>query len=108
MEELSGESSENTTHIKPNTGARRIFPMWQCPICGTRTWITNEAAPGHKEAQGGALHYNRAFRDASVALAPVVVSEDFVNLLLSQFLHILYNGGYLIGLISGTAQFKEG
>ena len=42
MEELSGESSENTTHIKPNTGARRIFPMWQCPICGTRTWITNK------------------------------------------------------------------
>ena len=42
MEELSGESSENTTHIKPNTGPRRIFPMWHCPICGTRTWITNK------------------------------------------------------------------
>jgi rRNA maturation endonuclease Nob1 len=42
MEELSGESSENTTQIKPNTGARRIFPRWQCPICGTRTWITNK------------------------------------------------------------------
>ena len=104
MEELSGESRENTTHIKPNTGARRIFPMWQCPICGTRTWITNKKRHlDTKKAQGGDLHYNRAFRDESVALAPVVVSEDFVNLLLSQILHILYNGGYLIGLVSGTA-----
>ncbi len=42
MEELSGESDENTTHIKPNTGPRRIFSMWRCPICGTRTWITNK------------------------------------------------------------------
>ena len=42
MEELSGEINENSKHIKPNTGARRIFPMWQCPICGTRTWITNK------------------------------------------------------------------
>ncbi len=42
MEKLSGEHIENTTHIKPNTGSRRIFPMWQCPICGTRTWIPNK------------------------------------------------------------------
>ncbi len=62
-----------------------------------------EAAPRHKEAQGRALHYDRAFQDALLALAPAVVAEDFVNLLLSQILHILYNGGYLIGLISGTA-----
>ncbi len=41
MEHVSGESRENTTCIKPNTGARIIFPMWQCHICGTRTWITN-------------------------------------------------------------------
>jgi hypothetical protein len=67
-----------------------------------------EAAPRHKEAQGCALHYDRAFRDASVALAPALVAEGFVNLLLSQVLHILYNGGYLIGLIYCTAQLKEG
>ena len=42
MEELSGESSENTTQIKQHTGAMRIFPMWQCPICGTRTWTTRK------------------------------------------------------------------
>ena len=42
MEELSGESNENTAQIKQNTGARRIFPMWHCPICGTRTWTTKK------------------------------------------------------------------
>ncbi len=40
MEELSGETNESTTHIKPRTEQRRVYPMWQCPICGTRTWIT--------------------------------------------------------------------
>ena len=67
-----------------------------------------EATPRYKKAQGGALHYERAIRDPSIALAPAVVPEDYVKLLLSQFLHILNNGRYLIGLISGTAQFKEG
>ena len=42
MEELSGETSESTTQIEPSTGPRRVYPMWQCPICGTRTWITNK------------------------------------------------------------------
>ena len=42
MEESSEESNENTTLIKPRTEQRRVYPMWQCPICGTRTWITNE------------------------------------------------------------------
>ena len=37
-----------------------------------------------------------------------MVADDFVNVLLSQILHILYNGGHLIGLISGTTQLKEG
>jgi hypothetical protein len=36
-----------------------------------------------------------------------VVPEDPVKFLLSQILHILNNGGYLIGLISSTAQLKE-
>ena len=66
-----------------------------------------EATPKYKEAQGRALHYQRAIRDPSIALAPAVVPEDYVKLLLSQFLHILDNGGYPIGLISGTTQFKE-
>ena len=42
MEESSEETSESTTLIKPRTVARRVYPMWQCPICGTRTWITNK------------------------------------------------------------------
>ena len=42
MEELSGETSESTTQIEPSTEQRRVYPMWQCPICGTRAWITNK------------------------------------------------------------------
>ena len=55
MEELSWETSESTTQIEPRTEQvlqngsaffeglpRRVYPMWQCPICGTRTWITNK------------------------------------------------------------------
>ncbi len=42
MEELSGETSESTAQIEPSTEQRRVYPMWQCPICGTRTWITNK------------------------------------------------------------------
>jgi hypothetical protein len=41
MEESSEETSESTTQIVPSTVARRVYPTWQCPICGTRTWITN-------------------------------------------------------------------
>ena len=42
MEQLSGETSESTTQIEPRTEQRRVYPMWQFPICGTRTWITNK------------------------------------------------------------------
>jgi hypothetical protein len=42
MEESSEESNENATLIKPRAEQRRVYPMWQCPICGTRTWITNK------------------------------------------------------------------
>ena len=42
MEELSWETRESTTQIKPSTEQRRVYPMWQCTICGTRTWITNK------------------------------------------------------------------
>ena len=42
MEELSWETSESTTQIEPRTEQSRVYPMWQCPICGTRTWITNK------------------------------------------------------------------
>ncbi len=41
MEEHSGETSESTTPGEPSAGPRRVYPMWQCPICGSRTWITN-------------------------------------------------------------------
>ena len=42
MEKLSGETSESTTQVKPSMEPRRVYPMWQCPICGTRTWIKNK------------------------------------------------------------------
>ena len=38
----SEESSENTTVMKPRAEKRRVYPMRQCTICGTRTWITNK------------------------------------------------------------------
>ena len=37
MEENSGQSDEETPQIP-----RRVYPVWQCPICGTRTWVTNK------------------------------------------------------------------
>ena len=37
MEENSGQSDEETPQIP-----RRVYPMWQCPICRTRTRATNE------------------------------------------------------------------
>ena len=42
MEKLSGETSGSTKQINTSTEQRRVYPMWQCPICGTRTWITNK------------------------------------------------------------------
>ena len=37
MEENSEQSDEETPQIP-----RRVYPMWQCPFCGTRTWATNK------------------------------------------------------------------
>ena len=42
MEESSEESNENTTLIRPRTEQRRVYPTWECPICGTCTWVTNK------------------------------------------------------------------
>ncbi len=42
VEQLSEENRGDATYIKPNAGTRIIFPMWQCPRCGTRTWLTNQ------------------------------------------------------------------
>ncbi len=42
MEELSGETSESTTQIEPRTEPRIVYPLGQCTICWTRTWITNK------------------------------------------------------------------
>jgi hypothetical protein len=67
-----------------------------------------EKTPTHKEAQRRALHLYRTLRDALVALAPAVVPEDHIEFLLSQILHILNNGRYLVWLISSTTQLKEG
>ena len=38
MEDNLGKSGENSPRTKP----RRVYSMWQCPICGTRTWVTNK------------------------------------------------------------------
>ena len=37
MEENSEQSDEESPKIP-----RRVYPMWQRPICGTRTRVTNE------------------------------------------------------------------
>ena len=37
MEENSGQSDEETPQIP-----RTVYPMWQCPTCGMRTWVTNK------------------------------------------------------------------
>lgn len=42
MEGNATEINDDFTNTKPQTGPRRIYPMWLCPICGTRTWITNK------------------------------------------------------------------
>ncbi len=33
------ENSEESNRTKPQ---RHFYPMWLCPVCGTRTWITNK------------------------------------------------------------------
>ena len=38
MEGNGTKRADTTPQIKPN----RVYPMWQCPIWGTRTWVTNE------------------------------------------------------------------
>ena len=38
MEDNLGNSGENSPQTKP----KRVYSMWQCPICGTRTWVTNK------------------------------------------------------------------
>lgn len=47
------EVPEESCYVKPQTSPRRIYPKWLCPICGTRTWITNKnrhlASKKHKD-----------------------------------------------------------
>ena len=38
MEDNLRKSADST----PQISTRRVYPMWQCPICGTRTWVTNK------------------------------------------------------------------
>ena len=38
MEDNVRKRADNTPQINP----RKVYPMWQCPICGTRAWVTNE------------------------------------------------------------------
>lgn len=33
------ENSEESNRKQPQ---RRFYPMWVCPVCGTKTWITNK------------------------------------------------------------------
>ena len=39
MEDNLGKSGEKSPQIKP----KRVYSMWQCPICGTQTWVTNKS-----------------------------------------------------------------
>ena len=39
MEEKQANIDEESP--KEQTGPRHLFPMWQCPVCGARIWITN-------------------------------------------------------------------
>ena len=36
------ENSREIAEIRPPTQPKRVYRMWLCPICGTRTWITNK------------------------------------------------------------------
>lgn len=51
MEENSGQSSEKQARASslellgqecPRHAQKRVYPMWLCPVCGTKTWITNK------------------------------------------------------------------
>ena len=37
MEENLKPSDDETPQIR-----RKVYPMWQRPICGTRTWVTSK------------------------------------------------------------------
>ena len=39
MEENQANIDEESP--KEQTGPRHLSPMWQCPVCGARIWITN-------------------------------------------------------------------
>ena len=36
------ENSKEINHIQPQKEHNRVYQLWLCPICGTRTWITNK------------------------------------------------------------------
>ena len=36
------ENSEEIAEVWPIAQPKRVYRMWLCPICGTRTWITNK------------------------------------------------------------------
>ncbi len=51
MEENLAESRENQPRASsfelfgqecPRHEQKRIYPKWMCPVCGTKTWITNK------------------------------------------------------------------
>ncbi len=33
---------ENLARVSSFEPEKRVYPMWLCPVCGTRTWITNK------------------------------------------------------------------
>ena len=51
MEENSGHADGETPQIP-----RRVHPMWQCPICGTRTWVTNKKRQLHTKKHKDVLY----------------------------------------------------
>ena len=42
MEENITESHGKTALLEQEAAPKRIYPIWLCPVCGTKTWITNK------------------------------------------------------------------
>ena len=45
MEEKAAENLENQPLLgqgHPRHAKKRLYASWLCPVCGTKTWITNK------------------------------------------------------------------
>ena len=45
MEELEKPISDDDNSVeatKSQTGPKHIYPRWECPVCGARSWASNK------------------------------------------------------------------